>query len=386
MRTHTQILAMIATAGLALSGCGEKKEEETSEESTTGTPASGGGGGGTSTDKVAAADDVSDLQLTAAFALKLPAALSGEEAGASLLQAGAKKSQEACQIGQTVRESVRSIESIGNFFCHLEVEKDKIVFGKKFLINTNGVEFAKIFVDNSQAAAGKITIGFCSKHGSDESNKELIVIDGLTDAGPKGASYNMGTSVYEDKEQSWQQETAFDMSSAGLMNLITSQLHTHDGNTFRRKVELAITEAGLTTAKLAARGSWQGNAFTERGAAMFNGSFGSAIYQNAGSHQGQEFSFSRRAYFSEAGDVLTAADLPSSVIPQVTDVPAFLADDFSPSMPEGWVQQGCPDYDDVVDLDPESAAHQACDNNQDDQRDCWDQEKFQQGSENVTIE
>lgn len=386
MRTHSRILATIATAGLMLSGCGEKKEDEATSEESGGSVAGGGGGGGTADNKVAAADDVSDLQLTAAFALKLPAALSGEQAGASLLQAGAKKSQEACQIGQTVKESVRSIESIGNFFCHLEVEKEKLTFGKKFLINTNGQEFAKIFVDNSQAAAGKITIGFCSKHGSDETNKELIVIDGLTDAGPKGASFNMGTSMYEGKAQSWQQETAFDMSSAGLMNLITSQLHTHDGNTFRRKVELAITEAGLTTAKLAARGSWQGNNFTERGAAIFNGSFGSAIYQNAGSHQGQEFSFSRRAYFSEAGDVLTADDVPASVISQVTDVPAFLAEDFSPTMPEGWVQQGCPDYDDVVDLDPESAAHQACDNNMDDHRDCWDQEKFQQGSENLPID
>jgi hypothetical protein len=386
-KLYAPICFALVTA-LTLS-CAEKKEDtEAVDESATGGGVAGGGGGGdgSSNEKLAAATDVSDLKLTNAFKINLPGAFAEKSAGAGLRLTEAKKSQEACQMGQTVKDSVRSLESIGNFFCHLEIEKDKMTFGKKFLINSNGVEFARIFVDNSEAATGKISIGFCSKQGDDESNRELITIEGLSDVGPRGSVYNSGENSHEGVAQTYGSATTFDMTTEGLVNVISSQLHESDGNTFRRKVELALVEAGVSNAKLASKGMKDGHSFAERGAAMFDGTLGSAIYQNAGSYNGQAFSFARRAYFDEPGNVLTAADVTEAVIPQLTDMPAFLDENFSTSIPAGWVADGCQDYEDVIDLNPESAEHQACGGGDQEHRECIDDTKFDTATEDVELD
>ena len=360
----------LALAAALTVSCAKKEEDETEETATSGTVS---GPGSASSQSVASASDVSDLKLSTAFAFELPAALRGTSA-ASLNLLAAKKSQEACQMGSTIREVTSQLEDIGNFFCHLEVEQDRLLFGKKYLITTNGVEFARLYVDNSAIAEGKISIGFCSKHGDEEANKQLITIDGLSATGPKGSVVNLGTSSNQGQAQSWSSSVAFDMSATGIIDLIAEQLHAQASNSFRRKVELVLKEGGISYAKLAAKGTWEGNSFLERGAAMFDGTYGSAIFQNQGSHQGQTFSFARRAYFNEPGEVVEASAVPATVIPPVSDLPSFLAEDFQPTSPAGWVGGGCADYDEAVDLNPESAAHAVCDGDQNRNHiDCWSQ-------------
>ncbi len=374
----------LALAAALTVSCSKKEEKnETEETAASGTVT---GSGSTSTESVASASDVSDLKLSTAFSFELPAALRGESA-ASLNLLSAKKSQEACQMGSTIREVTSQLEDIGNFFCHLEVEKERLLFGKKYLLNTNGVEFARLYVDNSAIAEGKISIGFCSKRGEEEANKQLITIDGLSATGPKGSVVNLGTGSYEGQAQSWAGSVSFDMSATGIIDLIAEQLHTQDTNSFRRKVELVLKESGISYAKLAAKGTWEGNSFLERGAAMFDGTYGSAIFQNQGSHQGQTFTFARRAYFNEPGEVVAASAVPAAVIPPVSDLPSFLAEDFEPTSPAGWVGGGCADYDEAVDLNPESTEHAACDGDQNQNHtDCWSQDSYESGAENVEVD
>jgi hypothetical protein len=375
------MLAALSTA------CDQKEEKQETESTTPAGTVAGGGSTTTSTSgSLASATDVGDLKLTSAFSFKLPAALEGEAAASLNLLAG-KKSQEACQMGSTIREVTSQLEEIGNFFCHLEVEKERMVFGKKYLINTNGVEFARLYVDNSAIAEGKISIGFCSKHGDEEANKQLITIDSLSASGPKGSVVNLGTGSYEGQANSWASSVTFDMSAAGIVDLIAEQLHSQDTNSFRRKVELVLAEAGMSHAKLAAKGTWGGNSFLERGAAMFDGTYGSAIFQSQGTHEGQTFSFARRAYFNEPGEVVASSAVPAAVIPPVTDLPAFLAETFEPTAPSGWVGGGCADYDEVIDLNPESEAHAACDSDRNDNHvECWSQDTYESGTENVEVD
>ncbi len=366
------------------SSCSKDDKKETEEDDST--TAAVGGTGTSSTKSISSASNVGDLQLKDALTITLPEALAGSS-GSGLRLTAALKSQESCQMGETVREVTDSLGEIGGFFCHMEVEKDKIIFGKKYLIRTGGQEFARLYVDNSDIANGKITVGFCSQHGADEKNKQLIVLSGLSDAGPKGQVFNEGTYSLEDgTASSWKSAVTFDMSTSGTVNISSNQRYASGDNIFTRAVELALKSAGISNISLAAKGSWQGNAFLERGAALFDGSFGSAIFQNQGSHEGQTFSFARRAYFNQAGEVLEKAGVPTTVIPEATALPAFLATDFVPASASGWVGEGCPDYDEALDLNVDSAEHQACERNHDNSMSsCWDQSTHQSGTENVTI-
>ena len=59
-----------------------------------------------------------------------------------------------------------------------------------------------------------------------------------------------------------------------------------------------------------------------------------------------------------------------------------------PDTATGWVGGGCADYEETIDLNPESAAHTACDGNRDnnDSGDpCWNQANYESGTENVTV-
>jgi len=78
---------------------------------------------------VAVVKDVADLKLASAFKLDLPSALTG--GSTSLRLAGGKRSQEACQMGSTVKETTRSLQEVSGFFCHIEIEKDNISLVKR---------------------------------------------------------------------------------------------------------------------------------------------------------------------------------------------------------------------------------------------------------------
>ena len=386
---HRNYLVSAFVIGSLISGC-QKKDDESEDSSTEngGTVASGGGGGGGSTTAVSSATSIDELKLSSAFKVSLPAALSGS-GGAGLNLTDSKKSQEACMMGQAIKEVTQRINSVGNFMCHIEIEKDRIKFGIKYAIVSNGMEFGRIFVDNSEAASGKLTLGFCGKGGGDdgESNREMIVIDGLTAFGPKGSIINSGEYKQDGISSSYSTDITYDKSIEGALDLIGNQLHTAGDNSFRRAIKLALKDNGLNVASLATRGTWQGNEFLERGTAKMNTATGSALFQSSGEHEGQTFSFARRAFFNVEGQVVPKDDVSADVKVEVSELPAFLSDDFAPAKASEWVESGCATVDENVELNPESTEHQACDGDHDDSHtECWSQDSFEAGSENVEVE
>lgn len=375
------LICLTLAMGLS-TGC-SKKEDDTADEKedTAGGVTSTGGGSGSAA--LAAADDVGDLQLASAFTVALPAALDGGAGGSALALTAGKRSQEACMLGQAIKEVTQRLNSVGNMMCHIEVEKEKIKFGVKYAIMFQGQEFGRIFVDNSEASSGKLVMGFCGTGDGGEGGKnaELITITGLTEFGPKGSVINAGEYTHDGEASSYASEISFDKSVEGVLDLVGSQLHQSGGNSFTRSVTLALKDSGLSVASLASSGTWGGSEFSERGVAKVDGAFGAALFQSQGSHEGNTYSFARRAYFNVDGEVVESSAVSAEVAIEASEVPKYLAADFAPASASGWVGSGCDTVDEEVELNPDSAAHQACDGARDDSHvECWDQGSFESGA------
>ena len=365
------------------------KDASKTEDTTSTDPSAAGTGSNSATNKVASATSIADLKLAGALAIKLPEAFGGSASGAALRLLAGKKSSEACRMGETIKQATRSLGEVGGFFCHLEVEKDRIKFGKKYRIMTSMGEFARIFVDNSQAASGKLTVSFCQKDSGDgHSGKQLITIDSLSDAGPKGSILNTGDEVSQSSQQSYESDVEFDMSVAGIVNVIAKQRHESSGQIFTNGIDLSLKSSDVSSLKLASKGSdsERGGTFFDRGAALFDATMGSALFQSKGSDQGGAYEFSRKAFFNSAGDTLAGADVGAGLQPATTAMPSYLPDDFRPEAPTGWAGQDCNDYEEDVTLDPMSPSHAACDQGHDNEAGCWDPSKYEESGENVTVE
>jgi hypothetical protein len=113
----------------------------------------------------------------------------------------------------------------------------------------------------------------------------------------------------------------------------------------------------------------------------------SASFESSGTHEGQTYTFSRLARFDADGYVAAEADSDKFAVDgdlyiASDSLPAYLAADFTPTDLSGWVADGCPDFDEEVTLNPDSAEHLACDGDRsEDHPDCWNQESFESGSE-----
>jgi hypothetical protein len=340
---------------------------------------------------VSAVTDVSELKLSSAFNLTLPSALDDSSGSSALRLTAGKRSQEACQMGSTIKETTSALSEVSGFFCHIEVEKEKIKFGQKSTLTVEGEEFAKIWIDDSELSTNKIRIGFCSKH-EDGSSAEVIEITGLGADGPSGSIINKGSYSQVDESGvstagNYHRAIAFDMTDAANIKITGEDSYSSDANKFTRQVLLSLVKDGISEAALASRGTWGGQNFQERGRALFDDSYGSAMFASEGTHEEQTYSFQRLARFDVDGYVAledasdkfaTGGDLEILA----NTLPEFLAVDFSPKDLSGWVADGCPDSDNEISLDPESAEHQACDGNRDHGgQDCWNQDTFEAGSE-----
>jgi len=385
-----------------LGACGAPKDPVTGDPEKTDNPsgATTGPSTGTSTgvstgtttngaNKVGSIESVADLKLAGALAITLPEAFSGRAKTSSLNLLAPKKSQEACLMGMTINEETRSVGEVAGFFCHLEVEKDRLKFGKKYKIVTKFGEFARILVDNSQLSSGKLTIGFCSNHqegeGSQSRSRQQIVIDSLTENGPKGAIYTDGTGTYQGNAQSYSRSQVFDMSVAGVVSLLGKTMHKQTGNTFVREVSLELKKTGTSTLKLANKGTSANGEFFDRGYALVSETKGSAVFQSKGVFGGQTFEFARRAHFNKAGEVIGSGEVGSELLPAIGAMPSYLPADFKPDPVTGWVGQDCVDFEEEITLDPESPAHKACNLAQDREYGCWQQADYENSNEQVTI-
>ena len=116
---------------------------------------------------VAEAESVEDLKVSQAFTgIKLSLLLGGNAPTAALTES--MMSQEACIMKQAIEEVTESLETIGNMFCHLDVESDLVEFNKKIGIMVDGAEFARLLIDAKNIKNGKIGLSFCMNEGGSQ--------------------------------------------------------------------------------------------------------------------------------------------------------------------------------------------------------------------------
>ncbi len=329
--------------------------------------------------------DVGSLKLSS-LSIELPAALTG--GGSSLRLAAAKKSSDACQMGDTISQVTSRLSQVGSFACHIEVEKDKITFGKKIKITNQGQEFGRLMVSKDN---DKITFAMCQD--SDErKSKQLITVTKVADSGPAGSIYESGTYTYDGQEQSFISKSTFDMTAAGVIEILGADKYSTTGNSFMRTVNLTLKESGVSVAALASQGTWNGQEFSQRGAAKFDGEHGNTLFQSKGSstYNGQTFNFdfANRSYFDADGNIVNADDFEAFAAPSgalyiaKSDVPDYITDESALGKAEGWIATDCADIDETVDLNPESKAHAACDGDHGGEgSNCWDEASFERGVE-----
>lgn len=329
----------------------------TSTASTSSTTTSAGTGS-VGSDGLAAVDDVSDLQLSQ-LNLSLPAALDAKSTSDGLQLTASKKSADACNLGQSVKEVTSRLGSIASFACHIEVEKEKIAIGKKYKIVYGGQEFGRVFVEKTDTG---INFAMCGQDG-----KESISINKITEAGPAGTIHATHDSSSESEDGGMSTDyLLFDLNKEGEKSIIAKQKFANDSNSvYLRYVDMLLSDTGVSLVKLASRGTQQGNSFSQRGTVKFDQTFGAALFHNVGSHDGSEFAHTNRSYFTLDGLTTLASESPefaSGGLLYVTpsDIPEFLSDSEEIPTASGWVASGCEDFDEIVELDPDSAAHQTC--------------------------
>ncbi|MCX6116712.1 MAG: hypothetical protein NT027_04165 [Proteobacteria bacterium] len=359
-------LFVASVAIAAMSSCGKKDSDDTTATNADGST------------KLETLSNPAQLGVSTALKVSLPAAYAGSSS--TSLLAG-KRSQEACLMGESIRSVKQSMDSIRSFFCHIEVEKDKLVFGTKTKITSKGQEFGRIWVDNSQAASGLIAVYMCQ----DGALKEAIKLTGVkmgSDGKPTGMK---GTVVHKgsDSSQSWASNVTFDKGFTAANLQVTAQEKYSqtgsNGGSFAREVKMTLQDVSteVSTVSVSSKGSWGGSEFSQKGYGKGASDFGQALFTNAGKDgSNQTFSWTKRSYFDKDGIVAaaTASSLfgeAGSLYVKTTDLPEYLATTFAPDAPSGW---DCSGADTTVDLNPESDAHKACEVKQSSNPQCWGSE------------
>jgi hypothetical protein len=362
MKVKTISYLLTFTTAAFLANCGKKTTEEdvASDDDKA---------------DLAEVEDVSQLGLSGALNISMPEALDQTES-TGLRLAASKRSREACRIGSTIKEVTEQINSFSSFLCHLEVEKDKIKFGTKYRVMFDGKEFGRVWPDNSKVADGQITLYMC-KDGYLKERTEITAIkkdaDGNT-IGAKGQIQNYG----KQDAHSWKSFILFDAKFTGdSIDVEAEQAYADEetNGSFVRAVLLKLFDKGegITSISLASKGTWQGSDFADRGYGLHDGDHGHILFNSQGSYDSQPYDFSRHSYFEGKGEVVSGSssakfDLGAELAVTRKDLPDFLSDSFSPDAPEGWE---C-DYDETIELNPDSKEHQTCDSDRGEPANCWD--------------
>lgn len=363
MKTTKLILWAVPT--FVAFSCGKKSDDD----SAAATNADG-------STKLTAVSDVGQLGVSSALSISLPSAYSQKKTTSLALAATAKKSQDACQMGEPITSVKESLDSVGGMFCHIEAEKAKIKFGVKTTITSKGVEFAKIWIDNSKAADNQITLYMCQKGAL----QQKIDITGVK-LGADGKPTGMKGSVQEkgsEGTQSWARNVVFDKNFTGAYLEVTSQdkySDTATSGSFARSVALKLMDSAdsLSYVSMSSKGTWGGQSFKQRGYGLSVSKLGQALFENSGTYNNQTFTNIRRSSFDLDGYVAAESSSDKFAAGGVlrvksSDVPAYLDASFTPTAPTGW---DCGTTEVTVDLDPDSAAHKACESSHKNGADCW---------------
>ncbi len=365
--TSGKIMMGLVTVTLAAS-CGKKKEE------TAAAPAP---------------SSVADLALSSALKIDIPDELetaAGGSSGGSLALTAGKKSSEACRVMETTRQVFDNLESIGNMFCHLEVEADQMKFGIKYNIKIegdteleSGSESMNIWVDNSDPASLKVYM--CE----DGKLNETFTVSGFSGEGKvKGSLASQHNGSYQGSTYSGGINMEFDFTTQGVKIVSAKMKHSSSGGqfdgTFRSTADIKIIDDGLSSIKMSNAGTRGTDTMSDQGAVLFNGTMGQALFGGTGTYQNQSYDYFSRSTFDKEGISVASSTATADVVIAKDTLPEKLTDAFAPAAPAGWDCTGATESI-VIDMTvpAKKAAHDACSNDGGkDFASCWG-EGFEQG-------
>ena len=235
-----------------------------------------------------------------------------------------------------------------------------------------------IWVDNSQADAGTLTVYTCQGG----SLSEKIVITGLGTDAAKGTVVNVGSETSDEYgEQSWAEDVEFDLNhtTPGTTFLNVKSVHSNNGDQFKQHINLVLKDEGVSTLRVSRSGEWQGDTFSQMGAAKHNGTYGEVLFANThNSQQWGNHEYIHRAYFDDNGYIVAASassafDSPDGELHVAdADVPKQLGSDFTAGTlsESDWDCQT--DESITVDMTgANGAAHDACESGRWEWQDCY---------------
>ena len=290
-----------------------------------------------------------------------------EEEVSSLALAG--RSREACEIGSLLNMTSQSFQTSASLFCHLGVEKDNIAFGTKYKLvlqagsELNGDEEAedfRIFIDDSQAAAGQIKVSTCNG----DNLFQVVTITGVGETSSKGT-----ISFRDDSDFNFDSNVQFDLgfTTPGTDTIYSEIGHTNGNDSYYQQLSVQLVEGGVSTINVSSSGTnAQGHTFNHAGAAKMNDTYGNAIFAfSLSGYSGMDATWVRRAYFDSEGSIVssTASDAFSTggeLNLVNSDVPAALSSVSADAYSGEWDCQ----YDETLTINMAGAngdAHNACD-------------------------
>ena len=207
-------------------------------------------------------------------------------------------------------------------------------------------------------------------------------------------SYSMPASDNQG-ETTGNQFITFDALTAKKLLLTTKELITVGTTTYRRLASFDSREGDVSTFGLSNIMKTDDGEFGERGVAMIDGTHGAALLKNKGTYQSIPFEYTRRAYFSAAGDVVAVGDSPKfaeggSLLLKADKIPAALDASFKPEAPSAYVAGKCDGTEEDLKIDFESTAHKVCEEPEEnfDTASCYDNTVYADGeaASDVTVE
>jgi hypothetical protein len=356
------VVSLLAAAGIVAGSCG--KSEDSKTEGVTAT-------------------NVADLKLSSAFNIELPTAIAKAAGQSSYANRSArlvgKKSSEACRTVQNVAMMFETLGSIGGMMCHLEAESANISFGKKYkIVMQMGAESQEmpLWIDNS--VGGQLTMYTCEA----DKIREKILLTGSSSSGAKGTIHFKGS----DGSNAYANLLNFDLTSAGLKILNGQNVFSDGSSSYSQDNALEFRDSGVSLMKSASKGTMAGGmSFQDRGAVKHNGTMGQALFKGEGNQPPYgTYSYSTRSTFDGEGVTVANGTASSDITVNASELPSFLADDFSISDATGW---DC-STEETLTIDmatgATAAAHAACERDHSGSFECWGSD-FEQG-ENETIE
>jgi hypothetical protein len=389
-RISSSHLVWILVAGLPFA-CGKSQDTAgTDTNDPTSTPT---GTTNTAAGRLAAVSDIGSFKLKNALKLKVPKALQKNKGSALNLMAAAR-SEEACVLGENLKEVVSNVSGMGSFFCHLEVEKDKIKFGKKYkVVDKDGVDAGKIFVDNSAAGTGKVAVNLCFSDPTMFSGQTITVTD-VNENGAQGnvaLTYSMPASA-EQSASTGGQSVTFDSLTAKKNLIIAKDLFNAGTTSYRRLAVLDLREGDVSTLGLSSVIRTDSVEIAKRGVSALDDTHGSALLKDKGSYENLPFDYTRRAFFNAAGEVVAVGDSPKfaeggSLFLKADKVPAALDGAFKPDAPSTWIASQCDGVDEELKIDFESEAHKACNEPEEnfDSKSCYDNTVYTDGTDATDV-